>query len=102
MWLWVGRCRRLQGSLGAAELAVRALVVVGLDELVEKWPPSIEDAERIIAEFKKELRADGFDLGVSLRGMRAVFTGRTEGPEFALLMACIDQSRWVAAGYYAH
>lgn len=86
-------------AIAATEVGLAYAV---LDELVEKWPPSIEDAERIFAEFKKELRADGFDLGVSLRGMRAVFTGRTEGPEFALLMACIDQSRWVAAGYYAH
>ena len=95
-----------ENSSRAATIPIAAtevgLAYAVLDELVEKWPPSIEDAERIFAEFKKELRADGFDLGVSLRGMRAVFTGRTEGPEFALLMACIDQSRWVAAGYYAH
>jgi glutamyl-tRNA synthetase len=73
-----------------------------LDELVESWPPDVEQAKQVFAELKRQLKADGYNLGVCLRGLRAVFTGRTEGPEFPLLLACIDQSRWEAAGYYHH
>lgn len=71
-----------------------------LDELNDSWPPTIEQAQELFAEFKAELKRDGYDLGVCLRGLRAVFTGRIDGPEFPLLLACIDQDRWDAAGYY--
>lgn len=84
-------------AIAATEVGLAYAV---LDEIVESWPLSVERAAEVFKQFKAELRADGYDLGVCLRGMRAVFTGRVHGPEFALLLACIDQDRWDAAGYY--
>lgn len=84
-------------AIAATEVGLAYAV---LDEMVESWPLSVEQAADVFKRFKQELRADGYDLGVCLRGLRAVFTGRVHGPEFALLLACIDQDRWDAAGYY--
>jgi glutamyl-tRNA synthetase len=89
-------------AIAAIDETEVGLAYAVLDELVESWPPDMQQAEEVFANFKRELREDGYDLGVCLRGLRAVFTGRTAGPEFPLLLACIDQSRWEAAGYYHH
>lgn len=68
-----------------------------LDGLVAAWPPEIEQAVRAFADLKGELRGAGLELGPCLRGLRAMLSGRTEGPEFPLLLACVTQARWDAA-----
>ncbi len=85
-------------------LAAMAETEVGLayavlDELIDEWPPTAEAAQRAFTELKGELRRDGYDVGVCLRGLRAVISGRTWGPEFPLLLACVSKSRWENAGY---
>lgn len=86
-------------AIAAIDATEVGLAWAMLDEIVPEWPPSIEQAEQAVAELKRQLRADGYDLGVSLRGLRAVLTGQTEGPELPLLLACVSQRRWDAAGH---
>lgn len=86
-------------AIAAIDVTEVGLAWAMLDEIISDWPPSVEQAESAVAELKRQLRADGFDLGVSLRGLRAVLTGQTEGPELPLLLACVSQQRWDAAGH---
>lgn len=85
-------------------LAAMAETEVGLayavlDEIISDWPPTIEQAELDFAELKRELTSDGYNIGICLRGLRAVMSGRTHGPEFPLLLACVSKARWENAGY---
>lgn len=70
-----------------------------LDEIVTEWPPSIERAREATEELKADIESDGWDVGVCLRGIRAVLTAQVEGPEFPLMLACITKGRWDNAGY---
>ena len=64
-----------------------------LDAAVTDWPLSLEEASAVFVALKNELKSNGEKLGPALRGLRALFTGRTEGVEFQLILATIDEER---------
>lgn len=88
-------------AIAAIDRTEVGLAWAELDELISEWPPTIEQAKSAVEQLKRQMRSDGYDVGVCLRGIRAVLTGRTEGVELALLLACVSASRWDAAGYYS-
>lgn len=65
-----------------------------LDGLVVQWPPDVATAETAFAALKSELRSRDVKLGPALHGLRAALTGRVQGPEFPLVLACVDEQRW--------
>lgn len=80
-------------AMQAPEAMVAAMV---LDGLIEAWPPSVSVAEDAFAALKSELREREVKLGPALHGLRAALTGRVQGPEFPLVLACVDADRWAA------
>lgn len=68
-----------------------------LNRLVPSWPVPLADSTSTFNEFKSLLRAQDFKLGPSLRGVRALLTGRTQGVEFPLILATLTKDRITAA-----
>jgi glutamyl-tRNA synthetase len=68
-----------------------------LDALVPEWPIDLETARREFDALKAALKADGTPLGKALHGLRAVLTGRTQGPEFPYVLATLTPERFQAA-----
>lgn len=77
--------RRISAPTTAAAMAV-------LDELVAEWPVPLDDAEKVFAQLKTELRSRDLKLGDAVRGLRALLTGRTDGVEFPLILATATEA----------
>jgi glutamyl-tRNA synthetase len=68
-----------------------------LDALVAEWPIHLDAAREVFTNLKAALKADGIPLGKALHGLRAVLTGRTQGPEFPYVLATLTPERFEAA-----
>jgi glutamyl/glutaminyl-tRNA synthetase len=79
----------------AAPETARALAV--LDALVASWPVPRDEAGGVFDALRAGLRAEGVSLGSALHGLRALLTGRVQGPEFPYVLACLSAERWAAA-----
>lgn len=81
-------------AIGAPETAV---ALAALEALVPEWPIDLDEARGVFDALKEQLRADGVSLASALHGLRSLFTGRVQGPEFPYLLACVTPERWRAA-----
>ncbi|MBJ7459462.1 MAG: hypothetical protein JHD02_09775 [Thermoleophilaceae bacterium] len=81
-------------SIGAPETAA---AFAALDALTADWPVDLETARREFDALKDALKAEGIPLGKALHGLRAVLTGRTQGPEFPYVLATLSNERFEAA-----
>jgi glutamyl-tRNA synthetase len=68
-----------------------------LDGLVDSWPVSLDQAQATFTDLKSTLKADGVKLGAALHGLRALLTGRTQGPEFPYVLATLTAERFESA-----
>jgi glutamyl/glutaminyl-tRNA synthetase len=84
-------------SLDAIVAPETAAAFIALDALISEWPIDIETARREFDALKGALKADGIKLGKALHGLRAVFTGRTQGPEFPYVLATLTSERFEKA-----
>ncbi|MGK2878450.1 MAG: glutamate--tRNA ligase [Solirubrobacterales bacterium] len=84
-------------ALDAIVAPETAAAFTALDALVPEWPIEIETASREFDALKGALKADGIKLGKALHGLRALFTGRTQGPEFPYVLATLSPERFEAA-----
>jgi glutamyl/glutaminyl-tRNA synthetase len=84
-------------ALDSIVLPETAAAFTALDALVPEWPIDIETARREFDALKGALKADGIKLGKALHGLRALFTGRTQGPEFPYVLATLTAERFEAA-----
>jgi len=64
-----------------------------LDTLVPEWPIDIETARGTFGDLKAALKAEDIKLGKALHGLRALLTGRTQGPEFPYVLATLTADR---------
>lgn len=64
-----------------------------LDQLVSAWPIELAAAETAFGQLKSQLKQQGVKLGAALHGLRATLTGRTQGPEFPFVLACLTGER---------
>ncbi|MFY9487552.1 MAG: glutamate--tRNA ligase family protein [Solirubrobacterales bacterium] len=76
--------------LSAPETATAAAALV---QLLPAPPVDLAAAETAFADLKQSLRDQGVKLGPALHGLRAVLTGRVEGPEFPYVLASLSVQR---------
>lgn len=81
-------------AIAAPETAVG---FAALDTLVSEWPIDIEAARATFGDLKAALKAEDIKLGKALHGLRALLTGRTQGPEFPFVLATLTPERVEAA-----
>ena len=79
-------------ALDAIVAPETAAAFTALDALVAEWPIDLETARREFDALKGALKADGITLGKALHGLRAVLSGRTQGPEFPYVLATLTRS----------
>jgi glutamyl-tRNA synthetase len=84
-------------ALNAIAAPETAAAFAALDALVPQWPIELDVARREFDALKRALKADGVKLGKALHGLRAIFTGRTQGPEFPYVLATLTSERIAAA-----
>lgn len=84
-------------ALDAIVAPETAAAFTALDALVSEWPLDLETARREFDALKGALKAEGISLGKALHGLRAVLTGRTQGPEFPYVLATLTPERFQAA-----
>lgn len=68
-----------------------------LERTIAVWPVPLADAELAFGGLKAALKAEGLKVGPALHGLRALLTGRSEGVEFALILATTSADRIAAA-----
>lgn len=78
-------------EFAATPQAATALAL--LLELAPEPPADQAAAERLLVDVKGALRDRGEKPGPALRGLRAVLTGRTAGPELAFVLAALTPER---------
>lgn len=86
-----------QAASELIESADTAAAFAVLDKTIAAWPVPLADAELAFGSLKAALKADGQRLGTALHGLRALLTGRSEGVEFALILATTTPERIAAA-----
>ncbi|HEX7438294.1 MAG TPA: hypothetical protein VF308_16445, partial [Caldimonas sp.] len=69
------------------------VALVLLWELAPSPPEDLEQAELLFQQIKDGLYERDVKLGPALRGLRAVLTGRTEGPEMPYVLATLSRER---------
>jgi glutamyl/glutaminyl-tRNA synthetase len=84
-------------AIAAIAAPETAAAFTALDALVKEWPIDLETAQREFDALKGALRAEGIKLGKALHGLRAIFTGRTQGPEFPYVLATLTPERFESA-----
>ncbi|MBJ7354176.1 MAG: hypothetical protein JHC98_05065 [Thermoleophilaceae bacterium] len=84
-------------ALDAIVAPETAAAFTALDALVREWPIDVETARREFDALKGALKAEGISLGTALHGLRAVLTGRTQGPEFPYVLATLTPERFAKA-----
>lgn len=84
-------------ALDAIVAPETAAAFTALDALVREWPIELETARREFDALKGALKAEGISLGKALHGLRALFTGRTQGPEFPYVLATLTPERFEKA-----
>lgn len=84
-------------AIALIESPATAAAFAALERTIASWPVPVEDSDAAFASLKAALKADGQKLGPALHGLRALLTGRTEGVEFALVIATTGPERIEAA-----
>ncbi|MBJ7459572.1 MAG: hypothetical protein JHD02_10325 [Thermoleophilaceae bacterium] len=84
-------------ALDAMVLPEVTAALTALDALVGEWPLDLDSARREFDALKGALKAEGISLGKALHGLRALLTGRTQGPEFPYVLATLTPERFEAA-----
>lgn len=79
----------------AAPATAAALAI--LERLDVRWPVPLDESDAAFTELKAALKAEDLKLGVALHGLRALLTGRAQGPEFHLILATLTDERIAAA-----
>jgi glutamyl/glutaminyl-tRNA synthetase len=76
----------------ATAAALDVLEGLGFD-----FPLPLESSDEAFTELKAALKAQDLKLGAALHGLRALLTGRSQGPEFHLILATLTPERIAAA-----